>query len=172
MFSLERPNRLLHGGKIHFVMHMPGEAPMKSRREWMVPDLVHIEPAPAVPSGIEGVGNYFDLFYDDVGRGQGIQPLLQPPRLYLPRNKKVGYLTQCMNPRVRSAGSVKSSPNSQDCFEPLFQNLLDGRPVRLDLPAVIVGPVILDSELDVHKLEVARLEVSFRADAIHPSYAL
>src|SRR3990167_10369 len=55
-----------------------------------------------------------------------------------------------MNSGICPAGSVESTLHSQNFLQRLLQNLLNGHPVRLNLPALVVGAVILNSELDVH----------------------
>src|SRR3970282_1575777 len=63
---------------------------------------------------------------------------------------EIRYLSQRVNPRVRPTGAVHPDLDCEKFFQGLLQNLLNGRAVGLDLPAVIVGPVVLDSELDIH----------------------
>ena len=150
MLSLEESNRLLHRSEIERVVDVPGKTVMKGGGGRVVPYSVPIEPALGVPARVERVGNRFDLPDHDVVRREGIEPFVKPPEIDRFRREKIGHLTQRVNPRVCAAGAVDPDLEPEKFFQGLLQNRLNGLAIGLDLPAVIVGPVVLDSELDIH----------------------
>src|SRR3989338_1047443 len=150
MLSLEESNRLLHGSEIERVVDVPGKTLMKGGGDRVVPYTVPIEPALGVPARVERVGNRFDLPDHDVVRSEGIEPFVKPPEIDRLRGDEIRYLSQRVNPRVRPTGAVHPDLDAEKFFQGLLQNRLNGLAVGLDLPAVIVGPVVLDSELDIH----------------------
>ena len=69
---------------------------------------------------------------------------MQTAEIYISGKKKVGYLTERVNPGVCPAGAVDPNLRPKDLFQGAFQDLLNSDPIGLNLPAVIVGPVVFD----------------------------
>src|SRR3990167_1290911 len=149
MLPFEISNRLLHGREIERVVDVPGKTLMKGGGERVVPYTVPIEPALGVPARVERVGNRFDLPDHDVVRRGGIEPFVKPPEIDRLRGDEIRYLSKRVNPRVCPARAVHPDLEPEKFFHGLLQNRLNGLAVGLDLPAVIVGPVVLNGKLYV-----------------------
>ena len=65
---------------------------------------------------------------------------------------KMGNLTDGMNPRIRPARTDDPALHAGHPADGLLEELLDGKPVFLALPAAIRGAVIFNDQLDISHL--------------------
>src|SRR3989304_7964450 len=69
-----------------------------------------------------------------------------------------------MDPSIRPAGSVDPNLPPKELFQSALQDFLNSNPVGLNLPAVIVGPVVFDRELNIHGMGFESRVSSFESE--------
>src|SRR5436305_820400 len=61
---------------------------------------------------------------------------------------------ESVHARIRPARTVQARPAGKQLGQCLFDHGLNSKPDRLDLPALVVGSVVRDSELDLDQRHV------------------
>jgi hypothetical protein len=90
------------------------------------------------------LGHDLNVFDADICWSQRVEAAPQPVQIRLLIAEEIGYLSQCVDTCVSSPGTGHSIRHAEKGRYRLLQNRLNGGPVRLHLPAVVICPVVLN----------------------------
>ena len=142
MFSHQIFSRFSHFPDIQRHISKMGIKPLGWNRELPVQDLIFISLLTFPVSGMKIQRHFLGFLDPDIFR----QPLVQSKRKLFSRHTHIRienrHISQSMNSCIRSAGTHDRRLLSRKIFQAVFQDLLDGDPIWLYLPAAIIGPVI------------------------------
>src|SRR4030042_2182221 len=93
--------------------------------------------------------NLFHLLNHNIVREETVQCPLDRADIHPVLRLEVSYLAQGMNPRIGSSGTEQLDGFS--CEKPyfFFEDPLDGRPLGLNLPSLIIRSIVFNQELNV-----------------------
>lgn len=150
MLTLEGDHGHFHGSEIQRAMDMAGEPTEQRGRPSPIPNTVLIQSASRVPPRIKGVRDRFEFLDSDIRGRQSVKPPLEFPKIHWAGTVKVCHLTCRVDPCIGPTGGMKPNLFTQDLTESPLQYFLDGPPIGLNLPTMIVSPVVLNDKLKVH----------------------
>src|SRR4029077_5633880 len=96
----------------------------------------------------------FHFFYSDIPGGERMESAPDPVLVEFFRAEKIGYLPQRVHAGIGPPGSGNTSWLPHKSGNSFLQKRMNGFPAGLDLPAMVVGPVVLDGKFDVHGKEL------------------
>ena len=150
MFAEQALNRLPHSLQIQQLVQMPGAIPMERRRRGAIEDAIFINAGTAIAPGVKGIRDDLDFFDRDVSRRERVESALDAVRIETLVRMEIDDLPQRMHARVGAPRPCHTDGLSQKCQNRSFENRLDGFAARLDLPAVVIRPIVFDGEFDIH----------------------
>src|SRR5262249_5340139 len=151
--AFEAADRALHRREVERLVDMPRIAALDGGRPRIVPDAVPIVAQARVAPRVEIIRRALDAADRDVARRHAVEAALQPPDIDLAVMDEIRDLTQGVNARVGASRTVETNLRAEDLLQRRLDRLLHRPAVRLDLPAAIVGAVVLDRELNIHSAE-------------------
>ena len=143
----EGAQRAAHGPHVERARHVPGEPAQERAGHEVAVDQVRVALARGLAPRVEARSGLDDLAHADVGRDDGVERA--PDRLRGERRRRVErrHLAQGVDARV---GSARSGQTRGGIEAPgrLDQGPLDGRALRLDLPARVGAAVVGHDEAE------------------------
>lgn len=129
---------------------MPRVAGMNGRGVGPVPDTVPVGPALSVVARMKSVGHLADCVDGNI-RGQNrVEALLKPRQVEGVGSLKGCHLAQRMNPCVGSSSHPHANGRIQNPGQDRFERSLNSGSRGLNLPAVIIGPVVFEQQFIMH----------------------
>ena len=150
MFAKQALHRRAHGLHVQPIVQTPGAVQMERGRRGAIEDAIFIHPGAAVAARVEGIRDDLDFFDRDVFRRQCVESALDAVRIETLVRMEIDDLPQRMHARVGAPRPCHTDGLSQKCQNRSFENRLDGFAVGLDLPAVVIRPIVFDGEFDIH----------------------
>jgi len=146
----QRDRRSLHRKAVEGAVHVPRMSPREGRGPRRVANTVLVEPTARVATRIEIVAHGTDSLRDDSRAAQGIEPSLQSGAIDRPFRREGRHLTTRMHTGIRATRRIESHMITENRRQRPFEHALNGRPIRLNLPAVEVRSVVFENHADTH----------------------
>jgi len=127
----------------------PGVLSFQDRPDRTVADPVNINLAFHIEAGVKGGIDLPDLPDGDIRREKAVDPHEKIPLAEAGGGVKMGDLAYGMHPRIRPTRTDDPTLLAGHPADGFLENLLDGKPVFLALPAAIGGAVIFDDQSDI-----------------------
>ena len=129
--------------------HVPAIAKLERAGDRAVVDDVAISLGPGVERGVEGLGHLPGIEHPHVARQQRVEcpheDLGRMPR----RSEEMDDLPQGVDPGIGPAAGRRGRPGLGQALDRRLERLLNGPQPRLALPAVEIGAVVTEGQLDV-----------------------
>ena len=146
----ERDRRLLHRGAVEGAVHVPRMSPREGRGPRRVTNTVFVRATARLATRIEIVADGIDSLRDDSRTAQRVEPSLQPGAIDRPFRREGRHLTARMHAGIRATRRIESYTLAENRRQHPFERALNCGPIRLNLPAVIVRPVVFENHADAH----------------------
>ena len=134
---------------VHGPSHMPGVTAPERTGHPAVVDHVTIPLRTRVQRRVKGLGNLVHSQHANIRRHQSIQRFLKSFKGVLRDGQEVTHLTHRMHSRVGSAAGRAGRSGARELADRRFHAFLHGSKSRLLLPAMKLGAVVADRQLDV-----------------------
>ena len=114
-------------------------------------------------SSMELEADFLDGKNTDVWRQQGVHAAVECIEVHRHFRGEIRDLTVCVHARISTSRAVYPNGLVQDATEDFLEPALDCRDAWLELPAVIVGPVVRDGEFQVaHQIKAPKYSIVVR----------
>lgn len=138
-----------HGADVEVRGDVPGDAAKEGVGEGAVVDEVSVALGFGVERGVEGLGDFLGAGDADVGGEGGVEGAEEDLGRVSGGGVEMDDLGEGVDAGVGASAGGDGRGVSEEGFEGLFEDELDGAAVALALPPAEVGAVVTDGELDV-----------------------
>jgi hypothetical protein len=122
---------------------------VKGGRQFPVENPILVNLSLCTKTGMECFVNLLNVFNPDILGKETVEGFQKGQNIEGTMGLEMSYLSQGMDPGIGSAGGNQSHRLSRDLRELPFDGSLNSLNVWLNLPAVIVRPVIFNSQFNI-----------------------
>ena len=134
----------------------PGTMSLKGRTDGTIADPVDVNLAFHIKAGMKERIDLTDLPNSDIGREKAVDPHQKISLAEAGGGVKMGDLSYGMDPRIRTARTDYPTLLAGHPADRLLDELLNGKPVLLTLPAAVGRAVIFDDQFNIPHLFISR----------------